>query len=41
LEDVKPKRSLEATILRLKVTLFWLRHESKKVTGTGHYAWPS
>jgi hypothetical protein len=23
------------------VTLFWSRHESKKVTGTGHYAWTS
>jgi len=25
----------------IKVTLFWSRHESKKVTGTGHYAWTS
>jgi hypothetical protein len=25
----------------IKVTLFWSRHESKKVTGTGHYAWKS
>jgi hypothetical protein len=41
LEDVKSKRSLEATILRLKLTLFWSRHESKKVTGMGHYAWTS
>jgi hypothetical protein len=22
-----------------KITLLWSRHESKKVTGTGHYAW--
>jgi hypothetical protein len=36
LEDVKPKRSLEATVLRLKS-----RHEGKKVTGTRHYAWTS
>ena len=25
----------------IKVTLFWPRHESKRVTGTGHYAWTS
>jgi hypothetical protein len=36
LEEVKPKRSLEATILCLK-----LHYESKTVTGTGHYAWTS
>jgi hypothetical protein len=24
-----------------KVTLFWSCHDSKKVTGTGHYAWTS
>ena len=24
-----------------KATLFWPRHESKRVTGTGHYAWTS
>jgi hypothetical protein len=24
-----------------KVSLFWSRHESKNVTGTGHYAWTS
>jgi len=24
-----------------KATLFWPRHESKTVTGTGHYAWTS
>jgi hypothetical protein len=41
LEDVKPKRSLEATILRLKLRYFWSRLESKKFTGTGHYAWKS
>jgi hypothetical protein len=25
----------------IKVMLFWSCHESKKVTGTGHYAWTS
>jgi hypothetical protein len=24
-----------------KVALVWSRHESKKVTGNGHYAWTS
>jgi hypothetical protein len=38
LEEIRPKRSLEATINPIKVTLFWLWNESKRVTGTGHYA---
>jgi hypothetical protein len=25
----------------IKVTLFWSRYKSKKVTGTGYYAWTS
>jgi hypothetical protein len=25
----------------IKVMLFWLHHESKRVTGMGHYAWTS
>jgi hypothetical protein len=41
LEDVKPKRSLEATILLLKLCYFGHVMRAKKVTGTGHYAWKS
>jgi hypothetical protein len=41
LENVKPKRSLEATILRLKLRYFGHVMRAKKVTGTGHYAWTS
>jgi hypothetical protein len=25
----------------IKVTRFWPRHESERVTGAGHYAWTS
>ena len=38
LEEVKPKISLEAAILRLKLRYFWPRYESGRVTGAGHYA---
>jgi len=41
LDEVKPKRSLGATILRVRLTLFWSRHESKRVTGTAYYSWTS
>jgi hypothetical protein len=37
-EAQKITRSYNHTI---KVTLFWSRIESKRVTGTGHYAWTS
>ena len=38
LEEVKPKTSLEATILRLKLRYFGHVTRGKRVTGTGHYA---
>jgi len=41
LEHVKPKTSLEATILRLKLCYFGHIMRAKKVTGTGHDAWTS
>jgi hypothetical protein len=40
-EEVKPKRTLEATILRQKITIFRSCYESKTITGTRHYAWSS
>jgi hypothetical protein len=45
-EPISFGRSEAQTITRsdnhlIKVTLFWSRNESKRVTGTGHYAWTS
>jgi len=41
LEEVKPKRSLEPTILRLKLRYFGHVMRANGVTGAGHYAWTS
>ena len=40
LEEVQPKRSLEATILPLKLSYFG-HVMSERVIGTGDYAWAS
>ena len=41
LEEMKPKRSLEAKSPSIKATLLRPCNENKRVTGTGHHAWTS
>ena len=37
----EPQKITRSDNPAIEVTLFWSRYESKKVTGTGHYAWTS